>query len=203
MKITKIAILPSLFAVTFSCGKDDGSGGGSTSELNGTWSETCNVADSDSSKTTYVIASGSATVTKRSFTDKTCTTESMTMAFLTSVNGGASVATPAGAKELTTKISKMTVTLKTDELVSLYNGTMGNSAICGGGFVKDTAKDLDATACGNDPSFKSIFDEIFNIYKIDGDKLYMGACGDAGSASDCSSATKRPTVLEATYLTKS
>ena len=98
----------------------------------------------------------------------------------------------------------MTVTIKEDSTLAFYNGTLmpGATPVCGGGFVKNEAKTLDATKCENDALFGTLFKDNFKIYKVDGNKLYQGECGESGTATDCSTAAKRATTLETTFATK-
>ena len=111
-------------------------------------------------------------------------------------SGGSSVASPVGAKELDVTPLKLAVNLKTDDMVATFNGVAGNTPVCGGGFVKNTDKDLSATDCANDENFSKLFEPLYTIYKIEGLRLYIGICGDAGSADDCSTAGKRATTLD-------
>ena len=109
-----------------------------------------------------------------------------------------------GAKEFNSQIYSLTITLKTDAYVSLYNGmTTGSTPICGGGFVKNTPKQLNAANCANDATLGSEFNERFDIYKVFGDKLYFGVLGALGSNTDGSSGLRRPTDLDPAYYTKS
>jgi hypothetical protein len=109
---------------------------------------------------------------------------------------GNAVTAPAGAKEFSGKATSMTITLNTDEAVADAND--GEDKICSGGFVKGEAKTLTAADCPNDKSFN----DIYNIYKVDGTKFFIGDCGDSGTATDCSAPTKRPTTLPEVFFTK-
>lgn len=151
-----------------------------------------------------MFGSGQVTATLNAYSDVSCATETLAIVISRPFSTGAAVTTPAGAKESTfPPATKVTVTLKTDELVSVYNGTAGSAqATCGGGFVKNQTKEVTAANCGG---VDGLFDTttVHNIYKIDGTKLYLGDCGDNGTATDCTSAAKRPTTLETDFLTKS
>ena len=149
-----------------------------------------------------MFGSGQVTATINNYSDVSCATETLAIVISRPFSTGAAVTTPAGAKESTfSPTTKVTVTLKTDELVSVFNGTVGDvAATCGGGFVKNQTKEVTAAACGND-----FFDtaNTYSIYKIDGTKLYVGDCGDDGTTTDCTSAAKRPTTLSTDFFTKS
>lgn len=201
MKILKVISVATIAALTFACGADNDEG--STSELDGTWVGTCSADGDTFSKITQVFGSGQVTATLNAYSDVSCATETFAIVLSRPFSTGAAVTTPAGAKESTfSPTTKVTVTLKTDESVALFNGTAGNAATCGGGFVKNQTKEVTAANCGGDDGF---FDTttVHNIYKIDGTKLYVGDCGDDGTATDCTSAAKRPTTLQTDFLTKS
>jgi hypothetical protein len=201
VKILKVISVATIAALTFACGADNDEG--STSELDGTWVGTCSADDDTFSKMTQMFSSGQVTGTFNDYSDASCATETLAIVISRPFSTGAAVTTPADAKESTfSPTTKVTVTLKTDELVSAFNGTAGNSATCGGGFVKNQTKEVTAANCGG---VDGLFDTttVYSIYKIDGTKLYIGDCGDGGTATDCTSATKRPTTLDTNFLTKS
>jgi len=203
VKILKVISVATIAALTFACGANNDEG--STSELDGTWVGTCSVAGATSSKVTETFDSGQVTATFSDYSDVSCATETLAIAISNPFSTGAAVTTPAGAKESTfSPTTKVTVTLKTDELVAVYNGTVGDTVTCGGGFVKNKAKEVTAASCGSG-NLKGFFatTTVYNIYKIDGTKLYGGDCGAAGTATDCTSAAKRPTTLSTDFLTKS
>ena len=203
MKILKVISVATIAALTFGCGANNDEG--STSELDGTWVGTCSADGDDTfSKITQVFGSGQVTLTFNAYSDVSCATETQAIVVSRPFSTGAAVTTPAGAKESTfSPTTKVTVTLKTDEIVSVYNGTVGDTATCGGGFVKNQSKEVTAASCGS--NLEGFFDTttVHNIYKIDGTKLYVGDCGDDGTATDCTSAAKRPTTLGTDFLTKS
>ena len=203
MKILKVISVATIAALTFACGADNDEG--STSELDGTWVGTCSADGDKFSKETQMFGSGQVTATFSDYSDVSCATETLAIAISNPFSTGAAVTTPAGAKEImSSPTTKVTVTLKTDELVALYNGTVvGIAATCGGGFVKNKAKEVTAASCGSNLEGVFATTNSYNIYKIDGTKLYFGACGDAGTATDCTSAAKRPTTLDTDFSTKS
>lgn len=185
------------------CGKDDGSGLDAVADLSGTWIQACTPdGDGGSQKGSGTYSGGTSTFVAQMYSDDSCATQAMTLTLVATYTGGAALSSPADAKELNVTPTKMIVNLKTDEMVSAFNGDQGGTATCGGGFAKDTDKELTATSCADSADFKSNFDPQYTIYKIDGSKLYFGACGDAGTANDCSAAAKRATSLETEYLTK-
>ena len=201
MKILKVISVATIAALTFACGANNDEV--STSELDGTWVGACSADDDGFFKFTDMYGSGQGSFTLNEYSDVSCATETLALVGSRPVSTGAAVTTPAGAKEITfSPKTKVTLTLKTDELVAFYNGTAGNTAICGGGFVKNKAKEVTAASCGS--NLEDSFDTttVYKIYKIDGTKLYIGDCGDAGTATDCTSATKRPTTLKTDFLTK-
>ena len=187
-----------VLAATFGCGKEDDKAG-AASDLDGTWSSTC-VSDNNGgfSKTLFVVSGGTGVTTDGTYSDTACTTATSLMAMTGAVTAGNAVTNPVGAKELNAKLSSITFTYKTTDQVNAANA----ATICGGGFVKDQPKTVTASDCSNTAAFKKFFDESFSIYKVDGNKLYTGDCGDDGTATDCSAATKRPSALETSFYTK-
>lgn len=187
-------------AATFGCGTSDGSGGSAGSDADGTWSSPC-VADGKGEyyKETYVIGAAVATQTMGLYSDANCTTATSLTAYNNTFTTGNAVSSPAGAKEVTTKLITITMTFKTDDKVSSAN----MFKFCNAQFVKDEAKVLDSTACKDDFLYKDAFNDTFTIYKVDGTKLYLGECGDDGTSTDCTAAAKRASALSDAYYTKS
>jgi hypothetical protein len=137
-----------------------------------------------------------------SYSDNACATATFTFRAVATYTGGTSVDSPAGAKQIDVSVTKLVFNVKTDDFVAAFNGTHagGGTAICGGGFVKDTDKELSASNCANDAVYKSFFGTQYSIYKIDGSKMYDGDCE---GANDCTTAAKRSTTLSTEYVTKS
>ena len=205
---TKIIVPAFCGVLLFGCGS--GSGNRSQSELEGTWISTCRAKSSSSSsyyeKNTLVFSGANLTSSIKSYSDMTCTTELSQMPSLVgdSTFSFGDFVVGTGAKEFNSQIYSLTITLKTDAYVSTYNGTTtGTTAICGGGFVKNTPKQLNAANCTNDATLGSDFNERFDIYKVFGDKLYFGVMGALGSKTDGSIGSRRPTDLDPAYYTKS
>ncbi len=188
-----------IFSVVSACGKNDSSALDAMADLDGTWDRTCS-ADSDgsgeSSRTSTTYSGGDVTFIFHQFADPACTTDMYTFKLVSTYGGGSSVASAVGAKELDVTPLKLVFNLKTDDMVAAFNGVAGNTPVCGGGFVKNTDKDLSATDCANDANFSKLLKPLYTIYKIEGLRLYGGLCGDAGSADDCSTPGKRATTLD-------
>ena len=203
MKILKLVFVAAITALTFGCGSSSSNEKGSTSELDGTWVTACRPDwDRNSNKTTIEFGSGQFTFTAHGYPfDDYCVTETEAFTISRPFATGAAVTTPAGAKEFTfSPATKVTITVKTDGFVSAYNGMQGDPATCGGGFVKNVAKEVNAAACGVE--YADVFDTAnsYSIYKIVGTKLFTGDCGEAGTATDCTSAAKRPTTLSTKFI---
>lgn len=185
-------------------GGGGGGGGGPVSDVDGVWSSTCKDISIPNYPGSYKIsitnAAGGSAISAMMYSDAACATiESLTV-FTSTFTTGATVANPAGAKEFNNNTSAMTVTLYSDNAVA--NGNTDGTKICTGGFTKGVAKTFTAADCASDNGNKDNFGESFTIYKVDGNKLYTGACGEKGTATDCSAATKRPTTFEAEAYTK-
>ncbi|MEI6833917.1 MAG: hypothetical protein WCL28_07970 [bacterium] len=185
------------------CGATDDSGNsaGPVSDADGNWSSTCVDLSvpgivTSSTKSSYAVASGQAITTFGIYSDAACTTVASLYVSTSTFTTGNAVTAPAGAKEFSGKATSMTITLNTDEAVADAND--GEDKICSGGFVKGQAKTFTAADCPNDKSFN----DSYNIYKVDGTKLFIGECGDSGTATDCSAPAKRPTTLPEAFCTK-
>ena len=108
MFIKNLLISLVLVAGLSSCGeKDDGNGGAGgapVSDADGTWVTGCTGADSNYTKSTYIIAAGAMTLTTTNYSNAECTGEGTNISvFAGNYTTGAAVTTPAGAKEVTTK----------------------------------------------------------------------------------------------------
>lgn len=198
MKVKNLIVGAVLVATIFGCGKEDDKS--AASDADGTWSSTC-ASDGNGgyAKAVSVISGGTSVMTSGTYSDAACLTATNLMAMTSTFIVGNAVTAPVGAKEVNSKATSLTLTYKTDAQVTTAN----TAKVCGGGFVKDQPKVVSSTDCKDTIIFKEMFDEIFNVYKVDGNKLYMGDCGDDGSATDCSAATKRPTTLDDSFVTKS
>jgi hypothetical protein len=205
MRILKSIVPALILVIAFSCGKESKKDAATTvSDADGNWVSTCEAdSSSGSTKSTFVVGAGAMTLTTSNYSDAACATATNLSVMSGVFTVGSAVSSPAGAKEVNSSVTKITVTISDDNTLAYYNGTMGTPAVCGGGFVKNVAKELNSTSCKNDTLYGSFFADSFSIYKVDGAKLYQGECGESGSATDCSAATKRPTSLETTFYTKS
>lgn len=199
MKVRNLIVATVLLATTFGCGKEDDKVG-AASDADGTWSSTC-ASDGQGgyTKTVSVISGGTRVDTAGTHSDAACLTAVSISALTSTFIVGNAVTAPAGAKEVNTKGTSLTLTYKTDAQVTAANATK----VCGGGFVKDQPKVVSSTDCKDTILIKEYFNEIFSVYKIDGNKLYVGECGEDGTATDCTAATKRPTTLDDSFITKS
>jgi hypothetical protein len=151
-----------------------------------------------------VYKGNTATATIVSYSDSACTQKLSTLVISATFTSGEAVATPSGAKTLDSTISSMAVTLHTDAYVQAYNGEAeGESKVCGGGWSKDVARTLSAADCADTASLKTVFDKSYGIYKVEAGVLYEDDSGDPGSATDGSSAEKRPTSFETRTWRKS
>ena len=203
MKILKLVFVAAITALTFGCGSSSSNEKGSTSELDGTWVGACSADEGTSSDATDVFGSGQLSRTSKGYSDASCVTQTGAMTVSFPFATGAAVTTPAGAKEITfSPTTKVTITLKTDLVVSEWNGTASEPAVCGGGFVKNVTKEVNATACGVEWAFLFDTANFYDIYKIVDAKLFTGDCGEDGTATDCTSAAKRATTLGTDFSTK-
>jgi hypothetical protein len=198
MKLSSVILISiTSLALMSSCGKKEDDTAAATTELEGIWTDTCTASSDASSysKSTTVVTGTTETTTSNIYTDAACSTVRDTVVSTATFSLGAAVTAPSGAKEYNSKISKILWTVKNDQAAA-YN-------YCGGGFTQDVAKELNATNCADDADLKSSFADSYDVYKLDGAKLYFGVTGDAGTDTDGTTAAKRPTTLKTTVWTKS
>lgn len=179
----------------------------SVSELDGAWSNTCTIGtdpfgipNSVSSLIFYEISSTSWINTARTFADATCADEALVIEQRMEVQIGGLASEPASAKEVDITVSSVTVTVKADQYVTLYNQL---NAFCGGGFVKNVPKTLTEASCANDELIRKWFEKKFTIYKVEGSKLYFGKRDSSGQDSDCSTNAKRCKKFDTTVFSRS
>jgi len=203
------AVLSLIFISLLSCTSKSKSG--SDSELDGVWVSTCRER-SETGGTTYyekntIVFVGSAmTSSVRSYSDANCTKELTDKSLLvgdSTFSIGDYVVGAGGARKFDSQIHTLTLTLTSDNYVALYNGTTPNSTpVCGGGFVKNQPKQLNASNCAPDETLRKEFDTRYDIFKISGNIVYFGFMGASGSATDGSNESKRPVALDPSYYTK-
>jgi len=186
--------------------KNSTEGGGSTgavSALEGTWVGACESDNGKYQKESLTVTGSAYEQTVRLYTDSACTTEESVTIYSATVVDAGDASTPAGAKAINSTVSKLIMTFKTPEGLDVANNgisAFGMPPICGGGFVLNQAKELTQSTCANDPIYSLFFGTAYSIYKIDGDKLYIG---ETDETNDGSSASKRAKVLGSSYFTKS
>ncbi len=187
-------------SLCFGCGKEEEESEDDADVLTGTWSMTCGTSDTGENKSydtlTKTFKSGTMTIGYVEFSDATCTTKTQTVAATATYTIGEAVTAPAGATAAESTVQTFSLTLHTAEDVADANGADGAAAVCGGGFVLNTAKTLTKEACASTDGYNTIYDTNFGVFKIDGNNLYEGDPGADGSATDGTTAAKRPTALE-------
>lgn len=194
----------SALVLTVGCGKKEDEDEDET-ELEGTWVKACGSDNPQSEEPDYDKSlvnfdEDEFTAEIQSFSDAACATKTSTMNMTGTFTVGDAVEAPAGAKAYTVKTAAVTMTLHDAETVKAYNGeTEGSTAICGGNWTIDVAHAMSTELCGAEVFTVS---DTYDVFKIDGDKVYFGETGDEGSATDGSTAEKRPTTLETRFSQK-
>jgi hypothetical protein len=182
----------------------------SGSELDGTWISMCRaqtdqLGSSFFERQTLVFSGGKMTSALRSYSDQNCQTELNTKPILGSVSTfsiGDFVVGAAGAKKFNRQTETLTITLTTDDYVSLYNGNATTPAYCGGGFVKNVPKELTANSCASNAAARAEFDVEYDIFKVADGLLYFGFMTATGTATDGRSENARPAALDPSVFTK-
>jgi len=134
--------------------------------------------------------------------DDDCKVEQQIIEAVGTATTGNLVDNPPAAREYVIQINKLIYNLKMDRLVDKFNSPGAGPPICGGGFVKNTPKELTAADCANSLLFRDSFKGVFNIYKLETNSLYLGNCSASGSDQDCSEPAKRPKSMASKPLTR-
>lgn len=208
-RMTALMTLITLMSSTLSCRPRNDVNSGS--ELDGTWISTCRtktdqLGSSFFERQILVFSGSKMTSALRSYSDQNCQTELKTKPILASVSNFATgdfVVGAAGAKKFNRQTETLTITLTTDDYVSLYNGSATTPAYCGGGFVKDMPKELTANSCASNAAARAEFDMEYDIFKVADGLLYFGFMTATGTATDGRSETARPVALDPSVFTKS
>ena len=208
-RLPALATLGVLMCMPLSCRPRSAANSGS--ELEGTWISTCRtqtdqLGSSFFERQTLVFSGSKMTSALRSYSDQNCQTELKTKPVLASVSNFATgdfVVGAAGAKKFNRQTETLTITLTTDDYVSLYNGNATTPAYCGGGFVKNVPKELTANSCASNAAARSEFDMEYDIFKVADGLLYFGYMTAAGTATDGRSENARPVALDPSVFTKS
>ena len=198
------------FAALYGCGSSKSASdtpATTKSELEGTWNTACGLSDPGSTSYDVITESYTGTAFKglqQSYSDAACTTKTFSLRATGTFTSGTAVTTPTGAKTLDIKPTGVYFTLNSATYVDQFNGTAeGSTKICGGGWVINQEKQVTDVLCKDSADFATIEDTNFGIYKITGSQLTEGESGDKGTATDASSAAKRPAAFSARSATKS
>jgi hypothetical protein len=170
--------------------------------LDGAWVGPCQSSDTGSSRKSYKFSGNKAEMIERGFSDVSCLNErSLSIASVDVVFENA-LTSPPGATAFNFTASKIMLTFKTDSAVLVANSGISSfdiPAICGGGFVVNQARELNKTNCASDLLYARYFAVSYSIFKIDGDKLFIGKMD---RAHDGTSVSMRPIDFEETFFTK-
>lgn len=200
----KFGALILLSFISMSCGSTDDDD--LPDALVNTWKgATCaKIPDGSYANTTVVFTSATFTLEQQTYSAIDCSESSKSVRSVTTGTWtkGSSVSGISGAYNLDQTFTKVQIALNTDIAVSSLN-TSGKE-VCGGGWVKDTLKELKADAANCDDFLKA-GDIFYDIYKIDGSALYFGDTSGKktdGTVLDGLSSVNRPTALDDVKYTK-
>lgn len=166
-----------------------------TDALVGTWTGSCIAGSRDTTyaKFTLTLAADSTmTQSAEMYSAAGCAAAAKVYTFNytgTWVKGDA-VTGIDGAFNVDSTYNKVEMSLHSDANVTSFN----TAGACGGGWVKDTPKELTATAASC-TGFPKSGDKNYDIFKVDGTKLYYGS---SAGGKDGKSAANRATTLDTT-----
>lgn len=175
------------------CGKDEEEETSFLASLHGTWIQACRTtADGAGYIKQEVISLGedSMALNQTYASDAECLTKTLENKFVYSLTLGGAASQPAGATELTAKVTRLLVTPHIDTVTSVYNA----ANICtSGGIQWVTAEERDISSCAGIGDASQ-----YTLISIDDQKtpkeLYLGDCDQSGR--DCSIPEKRPTKVQ-------
>ena len=166
---------------------------GATVDVDGTYSDTCTVSGSSSSKSTVVIAGTSITNENILYEDTTCTTAGMTFkwTYTSLANNGSTIVD----SKTVTKMTYSTVSTEITTNSSTYTAFANLLSWCSKtDWVTDTTYDatgVDCTSLGMSNQVAGI--TIYDIFYLNGSSL---------QGSSAASTTDYPTSLNSTVYTK-
>ena len=178
-----------------------------TSEIDGTFRTACHAERRGAARATQsayqemVFGNGSFAASVKYFSDTACATLSATETVTSTFATGDAVTAPAGAKKIDITLKSVSITLATAETAAEANA----SSSCGfTDWAVGQAKDVmgKPSSCSEAGAEVTADEKLFTIYELTGTTLKLGNPGSAGSATDGTSDTKRPTALSSTVATK-
>jgi hypothetical protein len=179
MKLIQISALPILL-VSFGCGQlQDKDGSGTRLSIAGDWSYDC--LEFESNDVTEIRSrrfsfSGANFVETRLIygrDDSSCETPLQSLTVKGDYEETVLASTPRSGN-LDLKLSSVALKLSDENTLEVFNGSLG-STICGGGWVADKERKLTKAECeGNSQNLPYSSLEIFDIYRIEDSRLYLG-----------------------------
>lgn len=145
--------------------------------LLGTWVSQCTAERERFFKVYVTFTSGTHSLRSEAFSDPTCrtpTTLDLKIDSTSTYKLGSPVKDPAGAIELDLTAIKAVFTISSDDYLPEFNGTDARGIpTCGGSFVKNVPTEKTARDCAGDSSYGDLFNTMYEIYKLEGGKLYI------------------------------
>lgn len=202
MMVLKLAILASIVANLGGCRDQHNNDAPSSADHNlvGTWQSGCHKVENDPfTKQTRIFSGQRFVFTSIQYSDAECKAEVMSNELSGSFLVGKTLNTPGGGSEIDLKDQKLFVTIKAD----LHLDAVNSSGWCGGGFVKSIPKELNSINCADDAELLDLLKDLFSIFKIDGNHLFVGDCtGKLGQGFDCLKENSRPENFTKDFLVK-
>ena len=191
---SKSILFVSLLLVFVACGEDEETqrvSGGATSSnsIIGKWSLVCELSEDATTSSRTVIeykTDGSANYEIQEFADVQCFDPLFTVVLNAGYINGQELADGIFEHDVTSITSFMTI-FNPDLVVAL-----NSQGFCDSNFELDVAKEVTKESCPGEAS-EDIGGTNYGVYKVEGDKLYLGDSGEGGP--DGSSASQRTTTL--------
>lgn len=194
IRLNFLLVISLIILTACSSDGDDDNGGNADPALEGTWSEACTYdADDDTySKISMTFTGSNYSISSGAYSDANCSIALFTMAGEGTYDSGKEKILASGdtVKEADITAKSATLTLKNDSDVADFN----TASICDKtNWQKDVAMSI--LACSD----LGLTIKSYDIYKIDGNKLYFG---DTEGAKDGKTEATRPDELETDFMTK-
>ncbi len=172
--------------------------GAAPTEIEGTWLKACVASSGTSTKTTLTNTGDTGVLAGESFSDAACTTLAATTTVTSTFTLGAAVDSPAGAKKMDSTLVSITITPKTDAMVT----TLNTGSYCSvTNWAKDTATDVTGKVCSGGVTYFAKGAVTYTLYKLEGSSLTLGTTTGLGP-DDGTTEAGRHTALDSVSYTK-
>lgn len=182
-------------------------------DVMGTWSQSCgrdsfqDPTDESFDTVVFMFINLQVTTKMSIFTDSKCTNLAYQKRIVSRVVGGGVLnSNPSNSKTLDTQSTNLYIKPASQEVIDIWNGKFSKDDLyCGGGWKLNVEREMKANACISGRAQNPMPDFLrvsYDIYRVEGNKFYMGVMGKDGTATDGSTPQRRPTQFSNRFATK-